>query len=106
MRGSSPRMTTTDARSGGSPEPLQRLHDLGAARSGFLALLTLAFDYLLGCASEEIPVGKLGIDTGDIGVHPRHFLFEPRIFGCEVDHSDKRQSRDFAPNDELHRSLR
>src|SRR6266481_7722058 len=57
-------------------ETRQRFVDLEAARLGFFALLALAFDHVLRRAGDEVGIGKLGVDAGDVGFNARHFLLE------------------------------
>src|SRR5262249_44129647 len=47
-------------------EALKRLDDLAAALFGFLALLALALDHLLGRARDELGIAKLGVDARDV----------------------------------------
>src|SRR5262249_6996487 len=48
-------------------EPRERFVDLEAARLGCFALLALAFDYVLRRARDEVGIGELGVDAGDVG---------------------------------------
>src|SRR5262249_37043578 len=48
-------------------EARERFVDLEAARLGFLAPLALAFDHILRRARDEVGIGELGVDAGDIG---------------------------------------
>src|SRR5262249_41259885 len=59
-------------------EARERFVDLEAARLGFFALLALAFDYVLRRARDEVGIGELGVDAGDVGFNARHFLLEAR----------------------------
>src|SRR5215831_980134 len=67
-------------------EARERFVDLEAARLGFFALLALAFDHVLRRAGDEVGIGELGVDAGDVGFNARHFLLEARFLGGEVDH--------------------
>src|SRR4030081_397027 len=91
--------------SSGAFEPLQRLVDLLAARLRLVTLLALAFDHVLGRAGDEIGVGELRIDAGNVGLHPRQFFLQPRSLGRNVDHALERQRRHLAANNKLHRAL-
>src|SRR5882757_11117081 len=86
-------------------EPLQSLVDLQAARLGLLAFLALAFDHVRGRAPDELGIGELGVDAGDVGLHPRQLFLQARFLGRDVDHALERQRRHLAPNDKLNRSL-
>src|SRR6266540_1033905 len=87
-------------------EARERFVDLEAARLGFFALLALAFDHVLRRAGDEVGIGKLGVDAGDVGFNARHFLLEARFLRGEVDHPLERQRRHLPAHDELHRALR
>src|SRR5262250_356228 len=86
-------------------EARERFVDLRPARLGLLALLALAFDYILRRPGNEVGIGELGIDASDIGFDPRHLLLEARFLGGEIDHARKRQRRDLPAHDQLHRAL-
>src|SRR4029077_8169016 len=87
-------------------ESLARLGELRLTRLGLCALLALAFDHLLGSALDEVGIAELLLDAGDVGFSFRHFLFEPRALGHEVDDTLERQGRDLAAYDKLHRPWR
>src|SRR6516162_5751117 len=87
-------------------EARERFVDLEAARLSFFALLALAFDHILRRAGDEVGIGELGVDAGDVGVDARHFLLEARFLGGEVDHPLERQRRHLPAHDELHGALR
>src|SRR5262245_14391200 len=67
-------------------EPLERFVDLEPARFGLFAFLALAFDHILRRARDEIGIGELSIDAGDVGFDPCHLLLEPGLLGGEIDH--------------------
>src|SRR5260370_4358096 len=104
IAGSSPAMTDPSLRR--AFETRERFVDLCPARFGLLALLALAFDHILRSAGDEIGIGELGIDAGDIGFDARHLLLEPRFLSREIDHVLERQRRDLPAHDQLHRALR
>src|SRR5262249_22493627 len=82
-------------------EARERFVDLEAARLGFFALLALAFDYVLRRARDEVGIGELGVDAGDVGFNARHFLLEARFLGGEIDHPLERQRRHLPAHDAL-----
>src|SRR5215471_14778947 len=84
----------------------ERFVDLEATRLGFFALLALAFDHILRRAGDEVGIGELGVDAGDVGFNARHFLLEARFLGGEIDYPLERQRRDFPAHDELHGARR
>src|SRR5512139_3581666 len=71
--------------SSGAFEPLERLVDFQAADLGVVTLLALAIDHIFGCAGDEIGIGELTVDTGDIGLHPRQLFLQTRLLGRDVD---------------------
>src|SRR5258708_1645391 len=55
-------------------QPFQRFDDLGSALHRLLTLLALAVDHLLRRASNEVGIGELGVDAGDVGIDTRQLL--------------------------------
>src|SRR5262249_47821483 len=87
-------------------EARERLVALEATRLGFFALLAFAFDHVLRRARNEVGIGELGVNAGDVGSNARHFLLEARFLGGKIDHALERQRRHLPAHDELHGPLR
>src|SRR5262249_35160314 len=92
--------------SGRPLQAIERLVDLEPPRLGFFALLALALDHIFWRAGDEIGIGELGIDAGNVGFDPRHPLLQPRFLGGKIDPPLERQRRDLAAHDQLHGALR
>ena len=73
---------------------------------GVLAFLAFALDHIFRGAPDEIRVAELGIDPGNVGRDFRRLLFKPGPLRRKIDDAGKRQSCDFATNDELNRAGR
>src|SRR5262245_51013216 len=82
-------------------QPLQCLVDLEPPCLRLLTLLALAFDHLLRRALDEVGIGELGIDAGDVRLDPRHLLLERRLLGGEIDDALQRQARQRIGGDDL-----
>ena len=75
-------------------------------RLRLLAFFALVFDYFLRRPADEIGVRELGVDAGDVGCSARHFPFQPRFLGGEIDDAGKRQRRHLATHQKLYGASR
>ena len=89
-----------------SLRPLLRRRHLDDPRQRRFAPLLVLGDHLLGGAGEEIGVGELRLDLGDLALLLGDLLAEPRAFGGDVEDAGDRDRRQRAADDDLQRAGR